>query len=44
MANGEQVTCTSQFSNTPWSVEGYVFHSDLKVLNLPCYDLIQGYD
>jgi hypothetical protein len=44
VANGHKLQCTSQFPQAPWSIDGYIFHSDLKVLSLSSYDMILGFD
>ncbi|CAO2034871.1 unnamed protein product [Urochloa humidicola] len=44
VANGQKILCSQQFLQTTWSVSGYEFVSDLKVLPLSSYDLIIGMD
>ncbi|WVZ67898.1 hypothetical protein U9M48_016915, partial [Paspalum notatum var. saurae] len=44
VANGQVLQCTAQFSQLPWSAQGYSFHTDVKVLPLPTYDMILGLD
>lgn len=42
VANGNILHCTSQLYKAVWSVQNIQFQSDLKLLHLPCYDLILG--
>ncbi|GJM96354.1 hypothetical protein PR202_ga13180 [Eleusine coracana subsp. coracana] len=44
VANGDVLSCTHQFTKLPWAVNGYIFQSDFKVLNLSAYDVILGMD
>lgn len=40
MANGAKVLCSSELLNAKWVMDGHVFHSNLRVFPLSCYDLI----
>lgn len=42
IADGAAVVCDSKLPAIEWSVQGYRFHSNLKVLTLGLYDLILG--
>lgn len=44
LANGESVQCNSEIQQARWSVDGYQFYSDLKILPLQFFDMILGYD
>jgi hypothetical protein len=44
VANGQVLTCSQFIPSVEWSVQGFTFHSDLKVLPLPSYDMILGVD
>ncbi|CAN6322178.1 unnamed protein product [Urochloa humidicola] len=44
VANGSILQCSSQFLQAEWSIQGYQFSSDLKVLPLSSYDMILGLD
>lgn len=44
VANGSLLQCTHELKNAKWSIQSLVFHSDLKLLQLPSYDLILGMD
>jgi hypothetical protein len=44
IADGVVVVCDSELPAVEWSVQGYRFHSNLKVLPLGLYDLILGMD
>lgn len=44
IADGATVNCDSELPAVEWSVQGYSFHSTLKVLPLGIYDLILGMD
>jgi hypothetical protein len=44
VANGNKLQHTSHIPQATWSVDGYQFHSDLKVLPLCSYDMILGLD
>lgn len=43
-ANGQTLQCSYQFPAALWSVHGYTFCSDLKILPLAAYDMIVGMD
>jgi len=44
VADGNYVMCTQEIPMAAWSVQGYEFHSNLKVLSLGSYDMIIGMD
>jgi hypothetical protein len=44
VANGAKVQCNVQFSQAAWSVQGYQFFTNFKVLPLQHYDVILGYE
>lgn len=44
VANGSVLSCSTYFPSAAWSVQGYTFTSDLKVLPLASYDMILGLD
>ena len=44
VADGNSVMCTQEIPMAAWSVQGYEFHSNLKVLSLGSYDMIIGMD
>lgn len=44
VANGEKLACLTHMPQASWSVQGYEFKSDLKVLRLSSYDIILGMD
>jgi hypothetical protein len=44
VANGAPISCSVQFQETQWEVQGLVFLSDFKVLPLQYFDLVVGYD
>ncbi|CAD6211893.1 unnamed protein product [Miscanthus lutarioriparius] len=44
VANGAVLQCTSHISRASWSVQGYSFTTDLKLLPLTAYDMILGLD
>jgi hypothetical protein len=44
VADGGSVTCTHELPMAEWSVQGYTFHSTLRVLQLGSYDMIVGMD
>lgn len=44
VANGEILHCTMQFHQIQWSIHGYLFTLDFKVLPLTSYDLVVGMD
>lgn len=44
VANGETLTCDRQLSQCSWTTQGHTFSTDLRVLNLSCYDIVLGMD
>jgi hypothetical protein len=44
VANGSILTCLSSVLRCEWMTQGWVFYTDLKVLNLGSYDIILGMD
>ena len=44
VANGAVLQCTSHIPDAKWSVQGYSFSMDLKILPLSAYDMILGLD
>lgn len=44
VANGNLLQCSSQVVKGQWSVQDCTFVSDLKVITLPCYDMVLGMD
>lgn len=44
VANGAMLLCDSYVPAAQWSVQGYSFVSDLKLLPLPTHDMILGLD
>jgi hypothetical protein len=44
VADGTALLCSQELKDTEWSVQGYTFHSTLKVLPLGSYDMIVGID
>lgn len=42
VANGAHLCCTTIVPQAAWTVEGYEFSSDLRVLPLSTYDIILG--
>ena len=44
VADGSVIQCSSELPDVEWSVQGYRFHSTLRVLPLGCYDMIIGMD
>jgi hypothetical protein len=44
VANGQVIQCNSELRQVEWSIQSHVFVSDLKVLPLPCYDIVVGID
>jgi hypothetical protein len=44
VADGSLVTCSQEIPTAVWSVQGYEFHSTLKVLSLGSFDMILGMD
>lgn len=44
VANGALLQCNSYIPNASWSVKGYSFTTDIKLLPLTAYDMILGLD
>lgn len=44
VANGQKLSCSTHIVNAAWYVDGFDFHTDLKVLQLSAYDMILGMD
>lgn len=44
VANGDVLLCTTHIPYASWSVQGYLFTNDLKLLPLSSYDMILGLD
>lgn len=44
VANGSSITCSSHISCAEWSIQGYSFHSTLKLIPIGTYDMIVGMD
>jgi hypothetical protein len=44
VANGQVICCSESLSQATWSMGGYQFQTDLKVLPLSSYDMIVGLD
>jgi predicted aspartyl protease len=44
VANGSKLVCDTKLLDCLWSVQGYQFHSNVKVLPLQFYDMIVGMD
>lgn len=44
VADGSSVPCSQEIPTAVWSVQGYEFHSSLKVLPLGSFDMILGMD
>lgn len=44
VANREKLNCAQELKHAKWQVQGHLFHSDLKVLPLPCYHMVFGMD
>ena len=42
--DGGSVPCTAQIPYAEWSIQGYVFHSTLKLIPIGTYDMILGMD
>jgi hypothetical protein len=41
-AGGSQLHCSQKVPKLQWCVQGQQFHSEARVLNLRCYDMILG--
>jgi hypothetical protein len=44
LANGETIVTDQQVLGLSWWMQGYTFHTNMKVLNLGAFDAILGYD
>ncbi|CAD6232454.1 unnamed protein product [Miscanthus lutarioriparius] len=44
LADGGTMQCTEELSAAEWSVQGYSFHSNFKILPLSSFDMIVGMD
>ena len=44
VADGGSVPCTAQIPYAEWSIQGYVFHSSLKLIPFSTYGMILGMD
>lgn len=44
VANGGVMQCSAVFPSSPWTMQGYSFAQDLRVLPLQAYDLVLGMD
>lgn len=44
VADGSSIQCSSEIPNAKWSVQGFKFHSTLKLLPIGSFDLILGMD
>ena len=44
VADGTSVCCNSELPGAEWVVQGYSFHSNLRVIPLGTYDMIAGMD
>jgi hypothetical protein len=44
VANGQVLDCSAQIMQAKWSVEDFLFTTDLKVIALAAYDMILGMD
>jgi hypothetical protein len=44
VADGGSVPCTAQIQYAEWSIQGYTFHSTLKLIPIGTYDMILGMD
>jgi hypothetical protein len=44
VANGGSVACEAQIQYAEWSIQGYNFHSTLKLIPIGSYDMIIGMD
>lgn len=43
-ADGSPMICTKRIPQLEWTAQGHVFHSDVEVLPLNCFDMILGED
>jgi len=44
VANGSTITCSAYVPKMEWWIQGYTFHTDMRVLDLGAYDAILGID
>ena len=44
IVDGGSVPCSAQIPYAEWSIQGYVFHSTLKLIPIGTYDMILGMD
>ncbi|CAD6264066.1 unnamed protein product [Miscanthus lutarioriparius] len=44
VANGGSMQCSEEIPSAEWSVQGYTFHSNLKIVPLSSFDMIVGMD
>ena len=44
IADGGSIPCSAQIRYAEWSIQGYVFHSTLKLIPIVTYDMILGMD
>ncbi|GJN25313.1 hypothetical protein PR202_gb13125 [Eleusine coracana subsp. coracana] len=44
VANGDSMQCDAHVCHALWAVQGYEFHSDLKVFPLQYFGMVLGYD
>jgi hypothetical protein len=44
VANGSSVTCSTHIPCAEWTIQGYSFHSTLKIIPIGTYDMIVGMD
>ncbi len=44
IADGGQLTCSSEIPDCAWWIQGHTFYSTFKVVPLGCYDVILGMD
>lgn len=44
VADGGSIVCNSEVQGAEWIVQGYSFHSNLRILQLGSYDMIVGMD
>lgn len=44
VANGSSMHCSEEIPSAEWSVQGYTFHSNLKIIPLSSFDMIVGMD
>jgi hypothetical protein len=44
VADGSSIQCSTEIPNAEWSVQGFSFHSTLKLLPIGSFDMILGMD